>query len=83
MIYLCFEGDKRGFEGEIFELELNFELSTFERWLLRSCNIDFPKSIIFDNNIESSWYNKTSYNFSSSSLSFLSLWSDIYEWLAN
>lgn len=54
MIDFGIERDKGSFEGEVFELELDFELSSFKRCLLWTCNVYLPQGIIFDNDIESS-----------------------------
>ncbi len=54
MINLGFEWDNGGFEREVLELELDFELSSFEGGLLRTCNEDFPQTIVFDNDVDSS-----------------------------
>jgi hypothetical protein len=43
--HFSFEGDNGGFEGEAFELELNFECSSLEGRTLGTCQIDDPVGI--------------------------------------
>ena len=46
------EGDDRGLEGEVVELELDFELSSFKRCLLWAGDVDFPQAVAFSKNLE-------------------------------
>lgn len=54
MVNIGFEGHDWGLEGEVVQLELDFELAAVEWGLLRTCNVDLPQGVAFLDNVESS-----------------------------